>query len=202
MKFSLLPAVIVSGLLLAPAAMAQNPQEQGQTPQRQGQRQGRRAPVALCAITGEVLKDPANTPRSEFKGRPVLFCCEKCKAKFDGGDDTFKAQRVKVTNLKSRKATLERQLADINKQLKEIEPDAAKPAEAPAEKPVAGEVYCMITDEKIGDPSKALASVSVSGGTYYFCCAGCKGKFDKADEAGKAKLVATAKARAAARAGK
>lgn len=189
MKFSVVPALAAALVLFGSAAFAQAPEGQ-----RQGQqRQGRRAQVQVCAISGEVLKDAANAPRVEFNGRPVLFCCDNCKAKFEAMDEAGKKKQVQVTGLKSRKATLERQLKDVTEQLKKLEPEVAKSAPA-------GVVHCMITDEEIASASAAVASVEAGGATYYFCCAGCKTKFDKASDAEKAKLIGIAKNRAAARA--
>lgn len=57
---------------------------------------------------------------------------------------------------------------------------AASPAPAraaAAKKPAT--VFCAVTGEKIGDPSKASGSSVYKGKTYYFCCGGCKPQFDK-----------------------
>ena len=39
--------------------------------------------VVKCPVTGEEIKDPAKAPSSEYQGKKVCFCCEKCKPKFD-----------------------------------------------------------------------------------------------------------------------
>ena len=49
-----------------------------------------------------------------------------------------------------------------------------------AKKTTTSAIKCPVTGEKIADPAKAPGGKSVyKGKTYYFCCAGCKPKFDK-----------------------
>jgi hypothetical protein len=44
-----------------------------------------------------------------------------------------------------------------------------------------------------GGPANADVTSDIEGGKLGFCCAGCKGKFDKADAKTKADMVAKAK---------
>ena len=44
-----------------------------------------------------------------------------------------------------------------------------------------------------GGPANAAMTSDVSGGKIGFCCAGCKGKFDKSDAKAQADLVAKVK---------
>jgi YHS domain-containing protein len=62
-------------------------------------------------------------------------------------------------------------------------PAATKSAAKPADKKVASKMekivdVCPINGEKVADLKTADKSV-YNGVTYYFCCAGCKPKFDK-----------------------
>jgi YHS domain-containing protein len=54
-------------------------------------------------------------------------------------------------------------------------------AKAPAAKKVVSAV-CPVMGTKIPDVSKAAGKSVYKGKTYYFCCAGCKPKFDKNPE--------------------
>jgi len=47
----------------------------------------------------------------------------------------------------------------------------------PAKKPIAA--VCPVMGTKIPDVSKAAGHSVYKGKTYYFCCPGCKPKFDK-----------------------
>ncbi len=40
-------------------------------------------------------------------------------------------------------------------------------------------LVCPVTGEKIASAEKAVAKSTYQGKTVYFCCAGCKAKFDK-----------------------
>ena len=40
-------------------------------------------------------------------------------------------------------------------------------------------LVCPVTGEKIASAEKAVAKSTYKGKTVYFCCAGCKAKFDK-----------------------
>ncbi len=51
-------------------------------------------------------------------------------------------------------------------------------AQAKDDKPV---VTCPVTGQPVKDPDKAAKS-EYKGKTYYFCCPGCKPKFDKDPE--------------------
>ncbi|MBM4342071.1 MAG: YHS domain-containing protein [Deltaproteobacteria bacterium] len=69
---------------------------------------------------------------------------------------------------------------------------APAPAPAPAVTPPAGEVKCPVSGEGF-TPSATSPSSEYNGKTYYFCCPGCKKKFD-ADPAKFAANPAPAKA--------
>jgi YHS domain-containing protein len=65
-------------------------------------------------------------------------------------------------------------------------------APAPNISHVAGSVapiLCAITGETIKDTASAAGKAEFIGKTYYFCCPGCVTKFNKADDATKAKFA-------------
>jgi YHS domain-containing protein len=178
----LLPGIVV--LALAGAAFAQ------EAPRRQGQ--GQRAPrVQVCTMKLEALKKPADAVKGEFAGKPVLFCCENCKAAFEKLDDAGKEKAVKKAGLTGRKLTLQKQLDAVEKELKELEP---APADKVVETVSSSKLYCAITGEDIESAEKAAGKSEFGGKTYYFCCGGCVKKFDS-DKAKYAKLADEAAAK-------
>ena len=56
---------------------------------------------------------------------------------------------------------------------------AVKPTAAKAGAKKTAALVCPVTGEKIAS-KKAASHSAYKGKTYYFCCAGCKPKFDKA----------------------
>jgi hypothetical protein len=46
----------------------------------------------VCIMSGEPVD--ADSPSSEFMGQTVLFCCDRCKGKFDGMDDAGKQAKL------------------------------------------------------------------------------------------------------------
>ena len=51
-------------------------------------------------------------------------------------------------------------------------------AKAPVAKTAA--ITCPVTGDKIASVKAAVGHSTFKGKTYYFCCAGCKPRFDKA----------------------
>ncbi len=45
-----------------------------------------------CPVSGEELQ--SGSPTSTFDGQTVAFCCDKCKAKFDGMSPSEKKAKV------------------------------------------------------------------------------------------------------------
>ena len=111
-------------LLTTGAAYAQDPA----APARQGQRQGggARTRVQVCTMKLEVLKTPRTAVKSEFQSKPVLFCCEDCKAAFEKLDDAGKEKAVKKGTLTGRKLSIQKELETIEKELKGIDAPAVE----------------------------------------------------------------------------
>ena len=55
---------------------------------------------------------------------------------------------------------------------------AGATVKTPAKK-VAATLICPVTGDKIASADKAFSKESYKGKTYYFCCPGCKPRFDK-----------------------
>jgi Cu+-exporting ATPase len=128
------------------------------------------APV-LCAVRGEEIKDVTKAGgKTLYHGKTYYFCCAGCKAKFEGSDETGKASFAKLTALRTDRVVLQRKLDAVNAEIEAVE--NPKKAEG------VTTVRCAVTDEEIGTPDKAAGTSVYNGKTYYFCCAGCKPKFD------------------------
>jgi P-type Cu+ transporter len=150
----------------------------------------------LCVVRGDVIKDTAKAAgKADIGGKTYYVCCKGCLGKLTGSDDAAKTKMAKITDLKTEKLVLEKKLEQVNKALADAE---GKPAPVKAAAATASVVYCAVTDEEIGTPDKAAASMTHNGKTYYVCCAGCKPKFD----GDPAKYAAAADKKAAERAAK
>lgn len=149
----------------------------------------------LCVVRGDIIKDPAKAAgKTEIGGKTYYICCKGCVAKLDSSDAAAKAKMAKVTDLKTEKLVLEKKLEKLNKELAAVEGKPATPKTASA----TTIVYCAVTDEEIGTPDKAAATLTHNGKTYYVCCPGCKPAFEKDP----AKFAAAADKKAAERAAK
>ncbi|GAB4462704.1 MAG: hypothetical protein OHK0029_30070 [Armatimonadaceae bacterium] len=145
----------------------------------------------VCTINGKVIDDASKAGGTvNYNGKKVYFCCGNCKAKFEKSDDATKAKLVKVADLRTEKAGLEKRLEVLNAELKTM----TEPEKAAAAAPKT--VYCAVTDEEIGGPENAQSTIVYNGKTYYLCCAGCRPKF----ESDPAKYAKMADEKAAARA--
>jgi YHS domain-containing protein len=129
------------------------------------------AKPVLCAVRGEELKDVAKAGgKTVYNNKTYYFCCANCKARFESSDDAGKAKFVKLTDLRTERVVLQRKMDAVNAQIEAVE--NPKKAEA------VTTVRCAVTDEEIGTPDKAAGKTVYNGKAYYFCCAGCKPKFD------------------------
>ena len=110
----------------------------------------------ICGMT----VDPANAKaKSSYKGKDFFFCCTGCKSKFDADPERYLAT------------------AAIN--------EAAAPP--PAVLPDASGLPATVKDPVCGmdvktDPEAGKPSTAYNGGTYFFCCNGCKTKFEAEPE--------------------
>jgi Cu+-exporting ATPase len=140
------------------------------------------APV-LCAVKGEVINDVSKAAgKADFKGKTYYFCCPGCVSKFSKSDDAAKTKFAKLTELRTDKIVLQKKLDAVNTELASLEGKPGKEEHhAAATKTAAGAnvIYCAVTDEEIGTPDKAAGGkAEYKGKTYYFCCAGCKPRFE------------------------
>jgi YHS domain-containing protein len=174
MKMNRMALLAVAAVALAPFAVRAQDAPKAAAPKSD-------APT-LCVVRGDVIKDTAKAAgKADIGGKTYYVCCKGCLAKLDGSDTAARTKMAKVTDLKVEKTVLEKRLEQVNKELSDMDPKAVAPAAAvktSAIVPAVTTVYCAVTDELIGAPKDAAASEMYKGKTYYFCCGGCKPKFD------------------------
>ena len=181
-----LPLFAAAGLFVTSAAFAFGPDKTAAAPAKP-------APIAHCAVTDETIANTAGALKTTYNGKTYYFCCGGCPAEFAKNP----AKNAKVADLHDDIRVAEKKLADLKTALADAQKaDAPKKAAVTAPVAVASSaVYCAITDETIASPAASKGTTSLNGKTYYFCCAGCKAKFDKDP----ATLAKTADERAAKR---
>ncbi|HVK05653.1 MAG TPA: YHS domain-containing protein [Armatimonadaceae bacterium] len=142
------------------------------------------AAPTFCVVRGDKIADPAKAAgKAVVGGKTYYLCCAGCVAKFDKSDDAAKTKFAKVTDLRTEKAVLQERLKAVDAELNALEgkkPAAAAPAAAAAAtKTAASALQCAVTGEEIASVADATGGKTVHNGkTYYFCCPGCKTKFD------------------------
>jgi|GEM_PF-1640800 Uncharacterized conserved protein len=151
------------------------------------------APV-FCVVQGDRISDPAKAAgKVVVNGKTYYLCCAGCKTRFDKADDAGKAKFAKRTDLKTEKAVLEARLKVLTAELEALEGKPAAAAAPAAKTAATAALSCAVTGEEIASVADAAGKTEFNGKTYYFCCPGCKTKFDS----NKAKYAAEADKRAA-----
>ncbi len=177
MKFVVFAALASASFSLVPAAYAQKPTVAPTKP----------APVAaktkaaplFCVITGEDIASAKEAAgKAVYKGKTVYFCCPACIGRFNKATDAQKAAFVKANDLRVKQAMAGKTAPAANEPMKHGEGEmhhggAAKTTAAKSE------MTCPVTGEAIASIAEAAGGKSdYNGKTYYFCCPGCKTKFD------------------------
>ncbi len=147
------------------------------------------AKAVKCVVCSNAIDDPAKAPKSSYNGKAYYFCGSGCKAKFDKEPAKYAKPKVKSVVC----PVMGKKIADISKAAgkstyqgktyyfcctdckTKFDKNPAKYAKS-AKKPVSA--VCPVMGNKIPDVSKAAGKSVYKGKTYYFCCAGCKPKFD------------------------
>lgn len=161
--------------------------------------------MVKCAVSGETIKKSEAKGTYEYKGETYYFCCENCIESFkenpekytdrDGQDGQAHAHQHDTAGMHAQD---EDSVLDPVCGMKISKTDAKATydyngktyyfcMEGCKEKFVANpEKYAAKDEEKVTCPvmgheiekSKAAGSMEYNGKTYYFCCAGCKEKFE------------------------
>lgn len=155
--------------------------------------------MVTCAVSGEKMKKSDAKGSYEYKGTTYYFCCDNCI-------ESFKKNPEKYINRESREDHAREHGEDTV-----VDPVCGmkiKKSDAKATYEYNGKTYyfCMegckekfvkepakyvrADENKVTCPvsgstfskSEAYGSEEYNGKTYYFCCAGCKEKFEKEPE--------------------
>ena len=176
MKSVIFAALASAALSIAPAATAQKPTAAPVKPAPQAAK-AKAAPL-FCVITGEDIasvKEAAG--KAVYKGKTVYFCCPGCIGRFNKASDAQKAAFVKANELRVKKAMAGKAAPVATEPMKHGE-GAMHHGAAKTEAGTAG-LTCAVTGESIASIADAAGGKSdYNGKTYYFCCPGCKTKFD------------------------
>ncbi len=156
-------------------------------------------PVTICPVLhNPIAAVTKETQFSDFKGVRYYFCCDGCKPQFDKDqakflkDDKSKGKLlglslfdpVATTPIEAEKATVHsdyngvRYLFASKDNKKTFDKEPKKYATAPKKELL----YCPVSDEIVESYTKASDYSDYKDTRYYFCCAGCKPKFDKNPE--------------------
>ncbi len=165
--------------------------------------------VVKCAVSGEKIKKSEAKGTYEYKGETYYFCCDNCIESFKKDPEKYiqqKSQDEQVHVHHDTESHMHEQgddtVVDPVCGMKIKKSDAASTyeyngktyyfcMEGCKEKFVKNpEEYAKKDEEKVTCPvmgreitkSEAAASMEYNGKTYYFCCAGCKEKFEKDPE--------------------
>ena len=165
--------------------------------------------MVKCAVSGEMIKKSDAKGSMEYKGETYYFCCDNCAESFKENPDKYIDQEGQEGHMHAHQHGEEQMHQQENGTA--VDPVCGmkvKKSDAKATYEYEGKTYyfCMEgckekfvenpekyvqkENEKVTCPvmgheieiSKAAGSTEYEGKTYYFCCAGCKEKFDKDPE--------------------
>lgn len=165
--------------------------------------------MAKCAVSGKEMKKSEAKGSLEYKGETYYFCCDNCKEAFVKNPEKYINQEGQEGQEHAHQHG-EEQMHEHGEDTA-VDPVCGmkiKKSEAKATYEYNGKSYyfCMegckekfvkepakyvsADDNKVTCPvsgstfnkSDAFGSKEYNGKTYYFCCAGCKEKFEKDPE--------------------
>ena len=165
--------------------------------------------MVKCAVSGNEMKKSEAKGSMEYKGKTYYFCCDNCEATFKENPEKYINQEGQEGHEHAHQHGEEH--AHEHAEETAVDPVCGmkvKKSEAKATYEYKGKTYyfCMegckekfvknpekymkddgemVTCPVMGheiEKSKAAGSSEYNGKTYYFCCAGCKEKFDKDPE--------------------
>lgn len=165
--------------------------------------------MVKCAVSGEKMKKSEAKGSYEYKGETYYFCCENCKETFVKNPEKYINQEGHEGHEHAHQHG-EEQMHEHGEDTV-VDPVCGmkiKKSEAKATYEYNGKTYyfCMegCKEKFVKEPAKyvnadenkvtcpvsgstfnksdAHGSMEYNGKTYYFCCAGCKEKFEKDPE--------------------
>jgi len=165
--------------------------------------------MVKCAVTGKEMKKTEAKGSMEYKGKTYYFCCDNCEASFKENPEKYINQEGQEGHEHAHQhgeEQMHEQAADMvvdpvcGMKIKKSEAKATyeyngntyyfcmegckeKFVKEPAKYVSADEskVTCPVSGSTF-NKSEANGSIEYNGKTYYFCCAGCKEKFEKDPE--------------------
>ena len=165
--------------------------------------------MVKCAVSGEKMEKSEAKSSLEYKGETYYFCCDNCKEAFVKDPEKYINQEGHEGQEHAHQHGEEH--ADEHGEDTAVDPVCGmeiKKSEAKAKYEYNGKTYhfCMegCKEKFVKEPQKyisadenkvtcpvsgstfnksdAFGSMEYKGKTYYFCCAGCKEKFEKDPE--------------------
>lgn len=165
--------------------------------------------MVKCAVSGEKIKKSEAKGTYEYNGETYYFCCDNCIESFKKNPEKYihrEGQQMQEHAHHDSESQVHEQGDDTV-----VDPVCGmkiKKSEAKATHEYNGKTYyfCMegCKEKFVGNPenyvkengdkvtcpvmgreiekSEAASSLEYNGKTYYFCCAGCKEKFEKDPE--------------------
>lgn len=158
----------------------------------------------VCPVSGKEINKSEAKGSYEYKGKTYYFCCENCKKQFVENPEEYLSREGHEGHIHGEHGEhheegtvvdpvcgmkIEKDEAQYSHEYKGktyyfcMEGCKEKFVEDP-EKYVKAErekVTCPVSGEDM-NKSDAYGSMAYKGKTYYFCCAGCKEKFEKDPE--------------------
>jgi YHS domain-containing protein len=165
--------------------------------------------MVKCAISGNEMKKSEAKSSLEYKGKTYYFCCDNCEKSFKENPEKY-VNKIKQEGHEHAHQHGEEPMHEHADDTA-VDPVCGmeiKKSEANATYEYDGKTYyfCMegCKEKFVKDPSKyvksngdkitcpvsggtfnksdAAGSMEYNGKTYYFCCAGCKEKFERDPE--------------------
>lgn len=157
-----------------------------------------------CIVTGKEINKEDAAGSMEYKGTTYYFCCAGCETKFKEDPEMYvsgegQGEHMQGEHMEHEQTgevidpvcgmTIKKDEAKFSYEYNGttyyfcMEGCKDKFVENPEEYIKAGDemVTCPVSGEEI-KKSDAAGSMEYKGQTYYFCCAGCKEKFEKNPE--------------------
>ncbi len=126
-----------------------------------------------CPVSGKTFNKSDNSESYVYKDKTYYFCCPGCKESFVKDPEKY------IKALEEGKEAPGHDHAEHAEHAEHAQvAESHEHAEHAEHSNEPGVVTCAVMGHEIKDIEKAPKS-DYNGKTYYFCCAGCKEKFDK-----------------------
>jgi Cu+-exporting ATPase len=152
--------------------------------------------IIKCPVSGETFNKSDDSESYVYKGKTYYFCCPGCKESFVKDPEKYLKAVEEGKEAPGHEhgetacaCSSEEQASEAHAHTTEAHEHTAhahtaegqEHAEHAEQATDTGAVKCAVMGHEIKDVTKAPKS-EYNGKTYYFCCEGCKEKFDKEPE--------------------